>query len=107
MDDENQSEIFLEDGVDNIYKYLEEELKLPTIELNGSLNLYFEINSNRWRAKDKDINILDKETGEVKEANDVFISCLDELVESNPDILKKYGLNQILSNVHEVTVQEV
>lgn len=107
MNDENQKDIFLEDGVDNIYEYLDKKLNPPIIELNGTLNLYFEVDSNRWKVEDEDVNMLDIETGEMREVSDIFISCLDELIESNPEILKKYGLTQIVNNVHSVIVQEV
>lgn len=106
-DKDEELYIFLEEGVDDIYDYLESELSTPTIELNGMLNMYYEIDPKVWSAKVDDEYMENRITHQKENVRDLFEKCIDELIENNPDVLKKYGLNQILLNVHEVNVQEV
>lgn len=84
-----------------------ETISEQTIEINGRLNLYLELDNSVWDAKDGDKDIENKITKEKKDSTDLLIECLNELIENNPDTLKKYGLNQIIPNVHEVRVQEL
>ena len=84
-----------------------ETISEQTIEINGCLNLYLELDNSVWDAKDGDKDIENKITKEKKDSTDLLIECLNELIENNPDTLKKYGLNQIIPNVHEVRVQEI
>lgn len=106
-DKDEELYIFLEEGVDDIYDYLESELSTPTIELNGMLNMYYEIDQKVWSVKVDDEYMENRITHQKENVRDLFEKCMDELIGSNPEILKKYGLNQILLNVHEVNVQEV
>lgn len=106
-DKDEELYIFLEEGIDDIYDYLESELSTPTIELNGMLNMYYEIDQKVWSAKVDDEYMENRITHQKENVRDLFEKCMDELIENNPNILKKYGLNQILLNVHEVNVQEV
>lgn len=80
---------------------------MPTLEINGRLNLYLELDNSIWNAEDEDEDIENRITKEKSNATDLLIDCLEELIENSPDTLKKYGLNQIIPNVHETKVQEL
>lgn len=107
FDEYNEEWLFLQDRVNNIYDYISSKLSTPTVEINGLLNLYLELNNSVWNAKEDDIEIENRASKEKRNVVEVLGECLEELIESNPDILKKYGLNQIISNIHEARVQEV
>ena len=104
FDESDNTCVFLKDEV---YNYINSKLSMPTLEINGLLNLYLELDNSVWNAKEDDVDVENRVTKEKRNALDMLGECLEELIESNPDILKKYGLNQIISNIHEVRVQEV
>lgn len=77
------------------------------MEISGLLNMYLKLDNTVLNAKDGDCEIGIISTKEKINANDIFIDCLNELIESNPGILSKYNIKEIILNVHEVGVQEV
>lgn len=107
LGEDGETLLFFEDKVDNVYNYIQSKLSMPTLEINGCLNLYLELDNSVWDAKDEDLDVKNRITKEKSNATDLLIDCLEELIENNPDTLKKYGLNQIIPNVHEVRVQEI
>ena len=107
FDEDGQTLIFLKDEENNIYDYIQSKLYMPTVEINGLLNLYLELDNSIWNAKDGYEDVENRITKERNNATDLLIDCLEELIENNPNVLKKYGLNQIIPNVHEVRVQEI
>lgn len=105
--EDGETLLFLEDEIDALYDYIKSKLAVSTKEVNGLLNIYLEINQKVWEAEADSEYMKNKVTNEKENIRDLFEKCMDELIENNPDTLEKYGLNQILLNVHEVNLQEV
>lgn len=95
------------DTIDTIPKHKVEMVYGNTMEINGLLNLYLELDNSFWDAKEDSTHMENRTTGEIVDTMDMLGTCIDELIQNNPCILKKYGLKQIIPNLHEAKIQEV
>lgn len=95
----------IESKFDDIRESIHNIFNPEIIEINGKLNLYYELDLSVWKAKEGS-NVIHREDKEFI-IEDVFTECLEEMVNSNPEILKKYGLNEINLNIHEVYLQKI
>lgn len=80
--------------------------KSSELELNGRLHLYMALNENVWKTTEDDNTLENQLNGKKNNAEDIFYRCLNELIEENPSIIRKYGLSEIIiGDLLEVKVQ--
>lgn len=74
-------------------------------EINNNVSVYLEIDESKINLENGMVRYTD--TDKVESCGDLASAFLEELIESNPELLKKYGLNKISFYIQESTTQEV
>ena len=75
-------------------------------EINSMLNLYLEIDNSVFVETD-DMELKNLKTGVVDTESNFVHDFLYELIESNPEILKKHGFKEVNFQIHESNIQNI
>lgn len=75
-------------------------------EISTLLNLYLEID-NSVLVETDDFELKNVKTGVVDTDSNFVHDFLYELIESNPEILKKYGFKEVNFQIHESNIQNL
>lgn len=73
-------------------------------EINSLLNLYLEIDESVL-VKNDNLEIENIRTGTVETESNLVHDFLYELIESNPEMLKKYGFKEFNFQIHDSNLQ--
>lgn len=75
-------------------------------EINNTVSVYLEIDETKLEVLDKGL-VKYKDTDKVESCGDLAHALLEELIESNPELLKKYGFNKVNFYIQESKTQEI
>lgn len=109
--EEEDIDVFVEDektttpGIPGIYDYINNIFFEPSQEIASKLSLYLEIDKTKWKVDENGIDMIDRSTNQKIKSDTIFYEFLEELLEKNPAILKKYGIKSANSNIYDVKIQ--
>lgn len=75
-------------------------------EINNNVSIYLEIDETKLEVLDKEL-VKYKDVDKLESCGDLAHVFLEELIESNPDLLKKYGFNKVNFYIQESKTQEI
>lgn len=75
-------------------------------EINNNVSIYLEIDETKLEVLDEGL-VKYKNTYKVESCGDLAHALLEELIESNPDLLRKYGFNKVNFYIQESKTQEI
>lgn len=76
-----------------------------SVEISSLLNLYLEMDNSVFIETD-DMEFKNLKTGIVDTDTNFVYDFLQELIESNPEILKKHGFKEVSFQIHATTQEK-
>lgn len=105
--EDEETDVFVEDNddTDGIFGYLCSVFSEDCPEIAGKLSIYFQIDTTKWTLDKNAKDMINKSTKQKRSAESIFYELINELLESNSDVLKKYGIKGADSNIYDVEIQ--